>query len=559
MMKAMEEKNEKNFCPYVYFTPEDFQAEEKMIADTTEKFVKDVKKRNANSKEDVQQLFEEAGATGLLGVEVEEDYDGLNLGKKVAGLVAEKMGEAGSFSVSFNIHAGVGTLPYVFWGTTEQKKKYLPKLVSGEWIGAYALTEPNAGSDALNMKTNAVQTEDGTWILNGEKQWITNAGIASCFVVFAKTVEGFTAFIVDRDFQGVSIGPEEKKMGINGSSTATLVLEDVKIPAENVLGEIGKGHYIALNILNMARLKLAFSNVGTAKRALQLATEYAGERKQFKKAIAEFPMTQEKIANMTIGIFGAESAVYRTAGLLDDALSSVNSTEEIQKVLPKFIADCAVNKVNGSEVLDYVVDEAVQIHGGYGYMQEYEVENLYRDARINRIFEGTNEINRLAIAKSVLKGFSYDQEPMTEIKELSDAHQYLIQSKLLFNKILNALPSSIKEKVDEEQEYFSVLANMYSKIYVMESVFSRTQKAMNKNSAAQEQLKLFMTEVLCEESFQEIKQKAILLIACSSVDEEELKQFIQQIEAVEVPLYSNLFLKKRKIASKIVAETKYHV
>lgn len=209
MMKAMEEKNA---CSYVYFTPEDFQAEEKMIADTTEKFVNDVKKRKVNSTEVIRQLFKEAGATGLLGVEVEENYDGLNLGKKVAGLVAEKMGEAGSFSVSFNIHAGVGTLPYIFWGTTEQKKKYLPKLVSGEWIGAYALTEPNAGSDALNMRTNAVQTEDGEyWVLNGEKQWITNAGLANCFVVFAKTAEGFTAFIVDRDFEGVSVGPEEKR------------------------------------------------------------------------------------------------------------------------------------------------------------------------------------------------------------------------------------------------------------------------------------------------------------------------------------------------------------
>ncbi len=557
MMKAMEEKNA---CSYVYFTPEDFQAEEKMIADTTEKFVNDVKKRKVNSTEVIRQLFKEAGATGLLGVEVEENYDGLNLGKKVAGLVAEKMGEAGSFSVSFNIHAGVGTLPYIFWGTTEQKKKYLPKLVSGEWIGAYALTEPNAGSDALNMRTNAVQTEDGEyWVLNGEKQWITNAGLANCFVVFAKTAEGFTAFIVDRDFEGVSVGPEEKKMGINGSSTATLVLEDVKVPAENILGDKGKGHYIALNLLNMARLKLAFSNVGTSKRALQLAIEYANERKQFKKAIAEFPMTQEKIANMAIGIFGAESAVYRTAGMMDEALSTVDSTDERQKILSNYIADCAVNKVNSSEVLDYVADEAVQIHGGYGYMQEYEVENLYRDARINRIFEGTNEINRLAIAKSLVKGFAYNQEQTISINELNEAHQYLMQSKVLFNKILTMLPASYKEKVDNEQETFRVLANMFSKIYVMESAFSRTQKAMNKNGASQETLKLLITEVLCEETFQQIKQKAILLAASLVTDIEERKQSIQQIEALEVPLQSNLFLKKRKIASKMIDASKYHV
>lgn len=296
-------------------------------------------------------------------------------------------------------------------------------------------------------------------------------------------------------------------MGINGSSTATLVLEDVKVPAENILGDKGKGHYIALNLLNMARLKLAFSNVGTSKRALQLAIEYANERKQFKKAIAEFPMTQEKIANMAIGIFGAESAVYRTAGMMDEALSTVDSTDERQKILSNYIADCAVNKVNSSEVLDYVADEAVQIHGGYGYMQEYEVENLYRDARINRIFEGTNEINRLAIAKSLVKGFAYNQEQTISINELNEAHQYLMQSKVLFNKILTMLPASYKEKVDNEQETFRVLANMFSKIYVMESAFSRTQKAMNKNGASQETLKLLITEVLCEETFQQIKQK----------------------------------------------------
>lgn len=551
---------ENNSSVAVYFTPEDFQAEEKMIADTTEKFVKDVKKKSSDRKEDIRQLFEEAGATGLLGVEVEEAYDGLDLGKTVAGLVAEKMGEAGSFSVSFNIHAGVGTLPYVFWGTKEQKKKYLPKLVSGEWIGAYALTEPNAGSDALNMRTNAVQTKDGKyWLLNGEKQWITNAGLANCFVVFVKTAEGFTAFIVDRDFEGVSIGPEEKKMGINGSSTATLVLEDVKVPTENILGDKGKGHYIALNLLNMARLKLAFSNVGTSKRALQLAAEYAVERKQFKKPIAEFPMMQEKIANMTIGIYGAESAVYRTAGLMDEALSTVNSTNELQKTLSNYIADCAVNKVNSSEVLDYVVDEAVQIHGGYGYMQEYEVENLYRDARINRIFEGTNEINRLAIARSLLKGFSYEEEQVTAINELGEAHQYLIQSKLLFNQILSSLPQSIKDNVDGEQEYFRVLADLYSKIYVMESAFSRTQKAIVKNDATKEQVKRAITEVLCEEGFQVVKQKAILLAASLLIDVEERKQCIQQIEAVEVPLQSNLFLKKRKIAAHIIDASKYHV
>ncbi len=560
--KRQDEVTGKSSCSYVYFTPEDFQAEEEMIAKTTEQFVEYVKKKQAEStgNEVIRHLFKEAGATGLLGVEVEEEHDGLNLGKKFSGLVAEKMGAAGSFSVSFNIHVGVGTLPYVFWGTKAQKKKYLPKLVSGEWIGAYALTEPNAGSDALNMKTTAVQPDDGeNWILNGEKQWITNAGVANCFVVFARTEKGITAFIVDRTSQGVSVGPEEKKMGINDSSTATLVLEDVTVPSENILGEIGKGHYIALNLLNMARLKLALSNVGASKRALQLATEYATERKQFTKELAEFTMIQEKIANMTIGIYGAESAVYRTSGLLDDALDSIQPPEEIKDVIASFMADCAINKVNSSEVLDYVVDEAVQIHGGYGYMQEYEVENLYRDARINRIFEGTNEINRLAIAKGLLKKSPYQEESLTQIEKLQDAHQYLIQAKHLYNEAFKVLPESFKEKMDDEQEYFRLLADMSSKIYIMESVFGRTQKAVIKNGKENETLKLCITDVLCEEHFNHIKQNALLLITNVITDEAACKDLLAKIEKVSVPLSRNFFLKKRRIAKSIINSRKYNV
>lgn len=559
-MKAVKEG--KVACLNMYYAPEDFEDEEKMIADTTEKFVNFVKaaQKNAKDTHTVQQLFKEAGATGLLGIEVGEEYNGLNLGKKVAGLVAEKMGHAGAFSVSFNIHAGVGTLPYVFWGTATQKGKYLPKLVSGEWIGAYALTEPNAGSDALNMKTTAEETSDGQhWILNGEKQWITNAGVADCFVVFAKTIKGITAFIVERTIAGVSIGPEEKKMGINGSSTATLVLEDVKVNQESILGEIGKGHYIALNLLNMARLKLAFANVGTAKLALQLSTEYATERKQFNKAIASFSMIQEKIANMVIGIFGAESAVYRTAGLLDDALNAVDATRKNGEIISGFIADCAVNKVNSSEVLGYVVDEAVQIHGGYGYMREYEVENLYRDARINRIFEGTNEINRLSIAKELLKKYSEEPDVPTTVKELQNTQQYLIQSKRLLNEVMQMLQTEIKTCMSDEQECHRVLADMYREAYIMQASFYRTAKAIEKNGVANEKLKMAIVDVLCEEGFQRVKQNAVLLSACLLTDEAARKKSIEKIESVKVPLYSNLFLKKRFIAGKIAEQRKYTV
>ena len=416
------------------------------------------------------------------------------------------------------------------------------------------------------MKTTAILSEDGTtWVLNGEKQWITNAGIANCYVVFAKAEKGITAFIVERELTGVSIGPEEKKMGINGSSTATLVLEDVHVAAENMLGEDGKGHYIALNILNMARLKLAFANVGTSKRALQLAIEYANVRKQFNKALTEFTMIQEKIADMTIGIYGAESAVYRTAGLMDDALAPATTQKEVMKVISSFMADCAVNKVNSSEVLDFTVDEAVQIHGGYGYMQEYEVENLYRDARINRIFEGTNEINRLAIAKGVLKkavnqNIPYTLEDnLTYISKLQRALKYLIQTKQVLNNILKALPNTFEETAKKEQEYLRLLADMYSKMYMMESAFSRTKKAIIKNGEENEAVKIFMTDVLCEEGFQNVKNNAILFIAGDIMIEKERERLIAEVQGMPVPFYSNLFLKKRIIAKNIIEHGKYSV
>ncbi|MFC5590494.1 acyl-CoA dehydrogenase family protein [Sporosarcina soli] len=550
-----------------FFTPEDFADEEEMIAKTTEQFLKlDVRplmeKATPIEQQAVRTLFEKAGEIGLLGIEVPEDFGGLELGKKVAGLVAEKMGAAGSFSVSFNIHAGVGTLPYVYFGTKAQKKKYLPKLISGEWIGAYALTEPNAGSDALNAQTTAVLSEEGTyWTLNGEKQWITNAQLANCYVVFGKTAKGMTAFIVDRTFEGVSIGPEEKKMGIKDSSTATLILEDVKIPAENVLGEIGKGHQVALNILNMARLKLAFANIGTGKHAFQLALAYAKERKQFQKSLVDFTMIQEKIANMAVQLFGAESAAYRTAGELDDAVQHLASTEEFVRVVAGFMMDCAINKVNCSEALDYIVDEAVQIHGGYGYMQEYEVENLYRDARINRIFEGTNEINRLAIAKVVLKkGQSVSRIEQADYPAcLERSYDYIVAAKQQVDIVLKALTLHLKESIGEQQEFLRLLANINKRLFILESAFKRTEKAIDKQEEASEKLKRLLTEILCEEGYRSIQADAITFVSSAYTDENSRRKIVSEIEAVSFPLYSNLFEKKREIVQAMIKSGRYTV
>ncbi|PHB11502.1 acyl-CoA dehydrogenase [Bacillus pseudomycoides] len=550
-----------------FFTPEDFSGDEDLIAKTTEQFVKQeivpqIENIEQHNYQVSRGLFEKAGELGLLSIEVPEEYGGFELGKAVSGLVAEKMGYAGAFSVSFNIHVGVGTLPYIYYGTNEQKEKYLPKIASGEWIGAYALTEPNAGSDALSAKTSAVLNEEGTtWKLNGEKQWITNAHMADVYVVFAKTNKGMTAFIVERTCEGVSIGLEEKKMGIKGSSTATLILEDVVIPVENVLGEVGKGHYVALNILNFARLKLAFGNIGTAKQAIGLSVQYGKERKQFQTELVDFTMIQEKIANMIIATYGAESAAYRTAGVIDEAIHETNGDGSIMQKMSQFAMECAINKVNASETLGNIVDEAVQIHGGYGYMQEYEVERLYRDARISRIFEGTNEINRLTVAKLLMKQTKQigDQVDEGTFENIERNHRYILLSKQLLKQSLKTLSQTPELKIEQEQEYSRVLADMLKDVYVMESAFLRTKKAVSKNGEEKERTKQFVTDVLCEEGYRKVESAAMVLLSAAVQEEQNRNAILDEIRQLSIPLYTNIFMKKREIAKAIINRGKYIV
>ncbi|WP_436865976.1 acyl-CoA dehydrogenase family protein [Bacillus fungorum] len=554
---------------HTFFTPEDFSGDEDLIAKTTEQFVKQeivpqMENIEQHNYKVSRQLFEKAGELGLLSIEVPEEYGGFELGKAVSGLVAEKMGYAGAFSVSFNIHAGVGTLPYIYYGTKEQKEKYLPKIASGEWVGAYALTEPNAGSDALSAKTSAVLNEDGTaWKLNGEKQWITNAHMADVYVVFAKTNKGMTAFIVERTCEGVSIGLEEKKMGIKGSSTATLILEDVVIPAENVLGEVGKGHHVALNILNFARLKLAFGNIGTAKQAIGLSVQYGKERKQFQTELVDFTMIQEKIANMIIATYGAESAAYRTAGVIDEAIHE--SDKDLMKKMSQFAIECALNKVNASETLGHIVDEAVQIHGGYGYMQEYEVERLYRDARISRIFEGTNEINRLTVAKMLMKQVEQieDTEVEIDVENVERNHRYILLAKKLLKQSLKQSLKTLSKtpglKIDQEQEYSRVLSNMLTDVYVMESAFLRTSKAISKNGEGKERTKQMITDVICEEGYRKVEEAAISILSAAVTEEQDRHVILAGIRQLSVPLYTNVFTKKREIAKAIINRGKYIV
>ena len=434
-------------------TPEDFTEEHKMIAKTTEDFVmKEVLPKLENLEnhefEHSVALLKKAGEIGLLGADVPEAYGGLALDTISSSLISEKFSRAAGFSVTHGAHVGIGSLPIVFFGNDEQKEKYLPKLATGELLAAYALTEPSSGSDALGAKATATLNEAGThYLLNGEKQWITNSAFADVFIVYAKIDgEHFSAFIVERDYPGVSTGPEEKKMGIKSSSTRTLVLEDAEVPVENLLGEKGRGHIIAFNILNVGRYKLAIGSVGGAKLGIELATSYVKQRKQFHQSIASFALTQHKLATMATETYANESAVYRTVGLFEQRMSSLTDEQlrdgrEIARAIAEYQIECSMNKVTCTELLDYVVDEAVQLHGGYGFMQEYEVERMYRDSRINRIFEGTNEINRLLVPGTLLK------------KALKGELPLLQHAQALEEELMMMMPEEVGEETLEQEKY----------------------------------------------------------------------------------------------------------
>ncbi len=498
------------------FVPEDFSPEQRQIAETTEAFVNneilpDLERMEEQDFARVVTKLRHCAELGLFLVDIPEAYGGLELDKVTSMLVAEKIGPTGSFAITFSGQTGIGTLPLVYYGTTKQKQKYLGKLTTGEWIAAYCLTEPDCGSDPLSARTTARLSEDGaSYYLNGVKQFITNAAFADLFTVFAK-IDGqhFSAFLVERSMDGLSIGNEEKKMGLKGTSTAQVVLENVRVPVENLLGEAGRGHKIAFNVLNVGRLKLSATVVGAGKGAFAEAASYAVERKQFGQPLSSFGAIREKLADMVSSLFAAESLLYRVAGLLDTRIATLDRAgddyyERYQKAIEEYAGECAIAKVFCSESLSFVVDEALQIHGGYGYIKDYQVERYYRDARVNRIFEGTNEINRLLIPTLFFRRAdngaldlwdqvkSVQSDPCDESYDdaggsllLGPEFSFLANQKKLFLLLLGALGDRRKE-----QELLLTLGDMSIAIYALESSLLRANKVMTNANISERKKKL---------------------------------------------------------------------
>jgi alkylation response protein AidB-like acyl-CoA dehydrogenase len=509
------------------FTPEDFSEEQTMIRDMTEQFVEDevlpqVEKIEHKDWDVTIKLLKRCGELGLLGIEVPEKYGGENLDKVSAMIVAEKMARVASFAVSYGGHSGIGTLPIVYFGREEHKRKYLPSLCKADKISAYALSESGSGSDALAAKTNAVRNNDGTyWVMNGEKMWITNAAFADMFITFAQ-VDGkqFSCFIVEKENPGVSTGAEENKMGLRGSSTRPLILNNAQIPVDNLIGEIGKGHHVAFNILNIGRAKLGAGAVGGAKTALNDAIQYAKQRIAFGKPIASFGAIKHKLAEMATRIWVAEGMVYRTAGLMDRGLEGLDldDTRQVLKAIEEYAVECSILKVFCSEVLDFVVDEAVQVYGGYGYSAEYPVERYYRDSRVNRIFEGTNEINRLLIPGMLLKRAATGQLPLhsaarsvvDEVMSVSMPTEpsgsfgvelaALAQAKKALLFTAGSAIQKFADSIRDEQEVLMHLSNMVMDVFAMDTAIHRVMKRAS-SSLHQDVTRTFINDAMSRVEF----------------------------------------------------------
>ncbi|MFQ5666818.1 MAG: acyl-CoA dehydrogenase family protein [Candidatus Binatia bacterium] len=560
--------------PFIY---EDFGSDELSLAHTAEEFVAREVLPRLEDIETQQEgvmagLLRRAGELGLLMLEVPVEYGGLGLGKAVALLVAARSSECGSFSVSLNAHTGIGTLPLVLYGTDQQRARYLPKLASGEWLSAYALSEPDAGSDALSVKTRAVRSGDGrSYHLRGVKQFITNAGFADLLTVFAKVDgEQFSAFLVERTFPGVSTGPEEHKMGIKGSSTRQVILEDVAVPVENVLGTVGQGHKIAFNILNVGRLKLGGIAAGGARKAMQAAVTYAAGRRQFGKPIITFGVIQRKIADMMARIYAAESIGYRTAGLLDDAIGRLDKAagtywQQVQRAIEEYAIEQSILKVYGSEALDLVTDEALQMYGGYGFIEDYPAARYYRDSRINRIFEGTNEINRLLIpgtlVKRVMKGglplLEYIQQARAAFAEgaacvsagrpLAGEVEATEAARRLTAHVAGLLLERHATALAQKQQHLELLSNMMCELYACDSAVARTLKLIRQRGVEGAVLEVDLTRVVVARATDELYASARRLIA-NDAAAGELQQRLAEITTLSPYVPRGILDAKARIA-----------
>jgi len=568
------------------FTPEDFTEQHQLIGQTTEEFAINEILPNSEKIEHKdfslsRELLKKAGELGLSGVEIPEAYGGLEMDKVTAAVIADHIAKYAGFATTWGAHSGIGLLPIVYFGTEEQKKKYLPRLAAGEIVGAYALSESTSGSDAMNCRTRAQLSSDGRhYILNGEKMWITNAGFADLFTVFAKIDDKFSAFLVERTFPGFSIGAEEHKMGIRGSSTCPIILNDCKVPVENLLGDIGRGHIIAFNILNIGRFKLGAMCVGGGRVSLENAIGYAKQRKAFGKVIADFGLVREKIANMATLLYVGESLVYRTVGMMDVALGEVDKSgadaiKETRKAIEEYAVECSIVKVWGSEMVDYIVDETLQIYAGYGFVEEYPAERAYRDARINRIFEGTNEINHLIITGFLLKrAMSGQLALMPAIKKLmdevlsgpsvgedlegplADERKLVGQAKKLGLFAAGAATQKYMQAIQDQQEIMGAIADMTIESYAMESAVLRAQKIAETKDEAAAALPIAMTRVYLSQAIEKVESTAKKVVAAVA-DGDMLRTQLAILRRLAKYEPFNTIALRQHIAQKVIERGKY--
>ena len=555
-------------APDDIFTPEDFSDQQLLVAHTAEEFADNEIVPNIETLEGkdfalMRQLVRKAGELGLSAVDVPEAYGGMELDKVTSAIIADRLAKYGGFSTTWGAHTCIGTLPIVYFGSAEQKRKYLPGLASGETVGAYALSA------------------DGRhYLLNGEKMWITNAGFADLFIVFAKVDgEKFTAFIVERGFPGFGVGAEEHKMGIRGSSTCPLILNDCRVPAENVLGEIGKGHHIAFNVLNVGRFKLGAGCVGAARNSLEHAIAYARQRKAFGKVIADFGLIREKLADMAAGIFTGEAMAYRTVGMMDagiEQLGEAHDDAQVRRVIDEYAIECSILKVWGSEFINRVVDETVQIYGGYGFVEEYPAERAYRDARINRIFEGTNEINRLVITGFLLKRAMSGQLPlMAAIKKLMDevlsgtrapaSEGVLAEEGALVGsaKKIGLFAAGVAtqkymQTIQDQQEIMGAIADMVIETYAMESAVLRAGKLAQGNGEAGAAHAIAMTRVYLSAAMEKIESAARKVIAASAEGDMLRSQMAVLRRLAKYEPFNTIALREQ-IAQRVIETGKYQV